>query len=90
MRLSRAGLACPDWPGCIGEMMLPDQNAVQQSDLQKFPGFRFSETRAWKHMSHRLIAFGLGFLLIILSSIALFRKQSRLALLSLSIINLLL
>ncbi len=90
MRLSRAGLACPDWPGCIGEMMLPDQNAVQQSDLQKFPGFRFSETRAWKHMSHRLIAFGLGFLLIILSSIALFRKQSRLALLSLSIITLLL
>lgn len=90
MRLSRAGLACPDWPGCIGEMMLPDQSSVQQSDLQKFPGFRFSETRAWKHMAHRFIAFGLGFVLIILSIIALFRKQSKFALLSLSFSALLL
>ncbi len=88
MRLSRAGLACPDWPGCIGDMVLPDQTALATEDLQKFPGFRFSELRAWKHMAHRFIAIGLGIALMILPLIAFFRKQSRTSLITLSLISL--
>ncbi len=90
MRLSRAGLACPDWPSCIGSMVLPDQSLLQDDDLQKYPGFRFSEMRAWKHMAHRFIALGLGFALILLPIFAVFRKQSRAALASLSVFSLML
>lgn len=90
MRLSRAGLACPDWPSCIGSMVLPDQSLLQDADLQKYPGFRFSEMRAWKHMAHRFIALGLGFALILLPIFAVFRKQSRAALASLSVFSLML
>jgi fused signal recognition particle receptor len=88
MRLSRAGLACPDWPGCIGEMVIPDQSLLNSEDLQRFPGFRFSEMRAWKHMVHRFIALGLGVGLIMLPLLALFRKQSQAALARLSLVSL--
>jgi len=88
MRLSRAGLACPDWPGCIGDMIIPYQSALQADDLQKFPGFRFSETRAWKHMAHRFVAIGLGITLIFLPLLAAFRKKSRAVLVSLSLVSL--
>jgi fused signal recognition particle receptor len=90
MRLSRAGLACPDWPGCIGDMFVPNQSTLQDDDLAKFPGFKFSEVRAWKHMVHRFAAVGLGFALILLPLLTLFRKQSRAALVSISLFSLLL
>ncbi len=87
MRLSRAGLACPDWPGCIGDMIIPNQATLKSDDLNKFPGFRFSELRAWKHMSHRFIAVGLGVALLLLPLIAAFRKQSRSALVTFSLLT---
>ena len=88
MRLSRAGLACPDWPGCIGDMFIPSESTVKQEDLEKFPGFKFSEVRAWKHMAHRFAAIGLGFALILLPLLVLFRKHSRGALVSISLFSL--
>ena len=88
MRLSRAGLACPDFPGCIGDMVIPSESTVDKDALAKFPGFKFSEIRAWKHMAHRFIAVGLGFTLLLLPLLSLFRKQSRGALVSISLFSL--
>jgi cytochrome c oxidase assembly protein subunit 15 len=37
VRLSDAGLGCPDWPGCYGHMTVPDQpHALARAD-QAYP-----------------------------------------------------
>jgi cytochrome c oxidase assembly protein subunit 15 len=58
VRLSHAGLGCPDWPGCYGHMVLPE--SVQGIDSAK----------AWKEMTHRYAAGGLGFLILLITMAA--------------------
>jgi cytochrome c oxidase assembly protein subunit 15 len=55
VRLSDAGLGCPDWPLCYGRP-LPAEIADGAA-----------HAKAWKEMGHRYIAGGLGVLILLLS-----------------------
>jgi heme a synthase len=65
VRLSDAGLGCPDWPLCYGNP-LPSQ--IADGDAL---------ARAWKEMGHRYLAGTLGVLLVVLAVLSFKQKKSR-------------
>lgn len=60
VRLSDAGLGCPDWPGCYGHLTVPHTEAAQQA----FPNKPLEPHKAWKEMVHRYFAGTLGMLIL--------------------------
>ena len=76
VRLSDAGLACPDWPGCYGRLGVPgaaEAPAVQAA----FPDRPLDRARAWKEMTHRYAAGLLGVLVLLLGVLAWRRSGLR-------------
>ncbi len=72
VRLSDAGLGCPDWPGCYGHLTVPQASAAQQA----FPDKPLEAHKAWKEMAHRYLAGTLG-LLILAICVAAWRDRRR-------------
>jgi heme a synthase len=71
VRLSDAGLGCPDWPGCYGHLIgVPDQAHEQSAALQAFPGKPVEAHKAWKEMLHRYFAGTLGLLILAIAWLA--------------------
>jgi cytochrome c oxidase assembly protein subunit 15 len=66
VRLSHAGLGCPDWPGCYGQLTWP--GAVQEVETanQAFPERPFESNKAWREMVHRYLAGSLMILVLIM------------------------
>ena len=56
-RLLDAGLGCPDWPGCYGQVIPPN--------LAELP--IIDEGKAWMEMIHRYVATALGFITLVLA-----------------------
>jgi cytochrome c oxidase assembly protein subunit 15 len=77
VRLADAGLGCPDWPGCYGE--LTPHHA--QDDIARAVAEQggthgpVSLGKAWKEMFHRYIAGGLGLLILAITVIAWLRRR---------------
>jgi len=69
-RLADAGLGCPDWPGCYGELLVPD---VISSEYER----PLDVAKAWKEMVHRYAASILGLSILIIFLLAVFRKTER-------------
>jgi len=69
VRLSDAGLGCPDWPGCYGELI---PTGIDDGDIRTdFPDRPLVETsKAWKEMVHRYVAAVLGFGILLIAFIA--------------------
>ena len=76
VRLSHAGLGCPDWPGCYGQLTWPDVAAEVQSANEAFPGRPVEAGKAWKEMVHRYLAGTLVLLVLALNWIAWKRDSS--------------
>jgi cytochrome c oxidase assembly protein subunit 15 len=77
VRLSDAGLGCPDWPGCYGHWMgVPEAHHEQQAAAQAYPDRPLDTGKAWKEMFHRYLAGTLGLLILALCILA-WRKESR-------------
>jgi heme a synthase len=66
-RLSDAGLGCPDWPGCYGKLIVPEEVDADNENLLVRP---LEQAKAWKEMIHRYVASTLGFLILIMALLA--------------------
>ena len=70
VRLSNAGLSCPDWPTCYGEATWP-KHAVQVAAADAaFPQRPFEAHKAWREQVHRFLAGTLGVLVLALAWLA--------------------
>lgn len=70
VRLNDAGLGCPDWPGCYGQVAVPQAAAELAQAQTRFPGKPVEARKAWLEMIHRYFATGLGLLIVALSVLA--------------------
>ncbi|RYV02910.1 cytochrome B [Shewanella sp. OPT22] len=59
-RLADAGLGCPDWPGCYGQLKVPSGEHELAKAEQHFPGLEVEPKKAWLEMIHRYLAGTLG------------------------------
>ncbi len=60
VRLSDAGLGCPDWPGCYGNLSPHHASEQILSAEAAQPGGPVSLGKAWKEMIHRYLAMTVG------------------------------
>jgi cytochrome c oxidase assembly protein subunit 15 len=70
VRLTDAGLGCPDWPGCYGQLVVPAGEAEQAQATLEFPGRPLEAGKAWREMIHRYLASTLGLICVALAVIA--------------------
>src|SRR5574339_391435 len=77
VRLEDAGLGCPDWPGCYGQIVgVPDEPHELARAEQAFPGKAVDAGRAWKEMFHRYLAGTLGLLILAIAALAWRQRRS--------------
>lgn len=76
VRLSDAGLGCPDWPGCYGALSVPQSESAIQSAQQAYPDRPLEHAKAWKEMAHRYLAGTLGLLVVALAWLAYRNRQN--------------
>jgi fused signal recognition particle receptor len=77
VRLSDAGLGCPDWPGCYGEMVVPDDVESIDRANEAFPERPLEAEKAWKEMVHRYLAGTLGLAIFLLWLMSWWVKQAK-------------
>lgn len=73
VRLSHAGLGCPDWPGCYGHITWPEHDHEVNTANQNFPDRPVESHKAWKEMVHRYLA-GTLVLLVMLINFLVWKK----------------
>lgn len=76
VRLSDAGLGCPDWPGCYGHLDVPTAQHEVLAANQAFPENTVDAGKAWKEMIHRYFASTLGFLILLMALLSLRRVKT--------------
>jgi cytochrome c oxidase assembly protein subunit 15 len=69
VRLTDAGLGCPDWPGCYGRLVVPDA-ATPSHELGSEFTRPLEAGKAWREMIHRYLASTLGLICVALAAIA--------------------
>jgi heme a synthase len=77
VRLSAAGLGCPDWPGCYGHVTPTGAVEAAQSTGGSLDGVPVEAGKAWKEMIHRYAAATLGVIILAIAALAIQTKQLR-------------
>ena len=75
VRLSNAGLGCPDWPGCYGQLFSVPETATEISIAEQNYQRPVETDKAWKEMIHRYMAGILGLLIFTLTVIAVIHRR---------------
>lgn len=76
VRLSDAGLGCPDWPGCYGQLLgVPETGHHISAANEAYPERPVEAHKAWKEMAHRYVAAALGLLILALAIMAWRRRH---------------
>jgi cytochrome c oxidase assembly protein subunit 15 len=78
VRLSDAGLGCPDWPGCYGHLVVPEAAHAVAAAEQKYPSRPVEAPKAWKEMIHRYLASTLGLLIVTMALMSAFMRRQNL------------
>lgn len=76
VRLSDAGLGCPDWPGCYGQLIGVPEAAHEVTRAEAAFGKPVEAPKAWKEMIHRYAAGTLGLCILGLAVLA-WRQRAR-------------
>ncbi len=87
-RLTDAGLGCPDWPGCYGQLLVPESEIDLQAATTRYPNQPVDATKAKTEMFHRYLASTLGFMILIIGFLGLKSSERRIKILSLSLVAL--
>lgn len=75
-RLVDAGLGCPDWPGCYGHLLWPnDEHEIALANAA-YPDMPVLDGKAWPEMVHRYFAGTLGLLILAMAVIALRQRST--------------
>lgn len=69
-RLADAGLGCPDWPGCYGQLLVPQTDAEVSRANALFPERAVEQGKAWLEMIHRYFAGTLGLVILMMAIVA--------------------
>jgi cytochrome c oxidase assembly protein subunit 15 len=75
VRLSHAGLGCPDWPGCYGHLTVGQAVENAQHANAAFPERPLEPDKALKEMIHRYAASGLGLLILAIAILAWLNRR---------------
>lgn len=75
VRLSDAGLGCPDWPGCYGQITVPHAEHEVSRAIEAYPERPVEAHKAWKEMVHRYFAGTLGMLIVAVAVVAWRRRK---------------
>jgi heme a synthase len=75
VRLTDAGLGCPDWPGCYGRLVV-SQSIAADPALETLTAQRpLEQGKAWREMFHRYLASTLGLISVALAVIAVRNRR---------------
>ena len=74
-RLKDAGLGCPDWPGCYGQLAAPQTfDAIQKANAE-YPSMPVDVAKAQTEMTHRYFAESLGLVIVIMAVMAFITRK---------------
>jgi len=75
VRLSNAGLSCPDWPTCYGQVTWPEHaHEIARADAA-YPDRPFETHKAWREQVHRFLAGTLGVMVLLMALLAAWRPR---------------
>jgi len=75
-RLKDAGLGCPDWPGCYGQITVPQTTQEIKAAKLAYPNQPVESAKAWPEMVHRYFV-GILSLSILVLSVMSYRKRNK-------------
>jgi len=74
-RLVHGGLGCPDWPGCYGQLTVPETTETIKKAAELYPDQPLDSKKAWVEMIHRYAAGTLGLLILAIFILAALRDR---------------
>lgn len=79
VRLSNAGLSCPDWPTCYGEVTWPGHAHEIAQANEAFPDRPYETHKAWREQVHRFLAGSLGVMVLAIALMSAWRRKFAMA-----------